>query len=979
MAYSFLHQPNLAISTHRSDSSTTTALNGIKGFRSWFESQFPDAILAMPRDTAYDEFDHLLIDMNQLLHVALRRSRSEGHALTLLMKELDACIDLALPKRSVVLAMDGPPSAAKLATQRRRRFSTVARSEWKQSQLKRFGNSISKRQQAKRKRRYTADTKTLCITPGTEFMERAQQALIYWAWQRMSNPRNRLANVRVYVSSDLVHGEGEVKLLEWILQRNRHGDSIAIMGGDSDLVLEALVIPPSSTHNVFVLLPDGNKKYLAVSVWETTRALSQFLPKLDGADMMRVRTDLVLLLIMNGNDYLPKLRGSSGFNKLFHTYLRLLHQWLDNREAHPLSPFLVDPDSLELNLPFCLSFFRHLAHLAPTNFTQVEPASRETLETRSRITALGQLNNLVESGFIAQPIKWSLVSPDDDHDEPLLDDEDGINDDATDLQPPAAETVNGGEQVLMRLSLGSKDSETHFVYEMWHDSSTRIKTSKQILAAMALDDLVEPEMNDESDDGETYDYPGISGTGYSWEIPYAAEGNVTAYLGGLLWNLQTYQDGVCVDYAYNYGRRMSPTANEVVNFLKTAMDESRVVDRDFLLGDEFFHPVSSGLACLAALPSQVGHLIPAPYSWLNSSTVEGLYASCMNPINNVFDMKKFECLCEDHIQQMAEDNDGDTTNSFERSTDSLEHHGRRILPGNHYWTIISRSKTPLAHPFDPPASFSDRLSELRPNNFMKVSRALMTSEPRPRTVWPSSNDKSLRPNKVQRKGKSRKKHTVPEVQHASMGDLLQSKNGKKLSIVDVNYKKAYEKERQNKKGRRKRAKFDFSLPNLDLETNIERNTKPHTTHKERERLDFDLAARMREFNIVGPPPVPVRNTEGQTALVLLNQLKDAKMIGFVTWDISTPSKSVYASIDPHAHENVRLVVGKGVISSKAVLHENLVYEQDRQINQDSRQAVKQHLATFALCDLVGPQKRWSEMTFKDLKNFLKEQAVLRTR
>mgnify|MGYP003319028727 CR=1 FL=1 len=35
---------------------------------------------------------------------------------------------------------------------------------------------------------------------------------------------------------------------------------------------------------------------------------------------MQVRTDLVLLLIMNGNDYLPKLRGSSGFDKLFGSY-----------------------------------------------------------------------------------------------------------------------------------------------------------------------------------------------------------------------------------------------------------------------------------------------------------------------------------------------------------------------------------------------------------------------------------------------------------------------------------------------------------------------------------------------------------------------------------------------------------------------------------------------------------------------------------
>jgi hypothetical protein len=98
-------------------SSSTALITVVKGFRAWFESQFPDAIQAMPKQEAHEEFDHVLIDMNQLLHISLRRSRSEGHALTILMKELGACCALATPKMSLVLAMDGPPSAVKLATQ----------------------------------------------------------------------------------------------------------------------------------------------------------------------------------------------------------------------------------------------------------------------------------------------------------------------------------------------------------------------------------------------------------------------------------------------------------------------------------------------------------------------------------------------------------------------------------------------------------------------------------------------------------------------------------------------------------------------------------------------------------------------------------------------------------------------------------------------------------------------------------------------
>ena len=341
-----------------------TSLMGIKGFRSWFESQFPNAMLDMVASESNDSFDHVLVDMNQLLHICIRKSRSDGHGLTMLMKELDAIVDLATPTQSLVLAMDGPPSAAKLATQRGRRSSVVSKSRWKLKHLEKLKARLKPSQYARKQRRIKAEIRTLRITPGTSFMEKAENAILYWAWQRLSNPGSKLSrnNVKIFLSSSTVPGEGEVKLLEWIYSRPRKGSSICILGGDSDLVLEGLVIPPAVSHNVFVLLPDGSKKYLSVSLWETTRRLHQYLPHVTTENIMKVRTDLVVLLILNGNDYLPKLRGSSGFNKLFHAYLRQHREWqADGRES---DAFLVHPDSLEFNLPFALAFFKRLVSAA---------------------------------------------------------------------------------------------------------------------------------------------------------------------------------------------------------------------------------------------------------------------------------------------------------------------------------------------------------------------------------------------------------------------------------------------------------------------------------------------------------------------------------------------------------------------------------------------------------------------------------------
>lgn len=182
-----------------------TELLGIRGFRGWFEETFPDAVTTLyhppkrsstkpttkeSENFSTDYFEHVLIDINQLLHIALRRSRTNSHALTLLIQELDKCTDIAKPTKSIVLAFDGPPAAAKLATQRRRRYGTVVRGERKRNRLQRLIDrgvtmpSTGTKKGSYRRSGEERDEATLAITPGTDFMDRACEATLYWAWQR---------------------------------------------------------------------------------------------------------------------------------------------------------------------------------------------------------------------------------------------------------------------------------------------------------------------------------------------------------------------------------------------------------------------------------------------------------------------------------------------------------------------------------------------------------------------------------------------------------------------------------------------------------------------------------------------------------------------------------------------------------------------------------------------------------------------------
>lgn len=684
---------------------TTTSLNGIKGFRAWFENQFPDATIELNSETSQEYFDHVLIDMNQVLHVIMRRSRSKEHAIRLLMSELDRMIRLTTPTRSLVLAIDGAPSAAKLATQRRRRYGTLVRTEWKMKHFEKL--KVSKRLRSKRLRGYKSDLKSLELTPCTDFMKSMESTLLYWAWQRLQQRYSKLKTVRIYISPSAVPGEGEVKLLEWILEQGPlpKGDTVCMLGGDSDLLLEGMIIPPNWAHNIFVVRND-KKQHSCISLWETTRALAKSLPEASPREqILQLRTDLVLLMILNGNDYLPKLRGSRGFSNIYSTYFKQL-------EKFPASGF-VNPDTLEFNLDFCIGFFGSIAASAPVDLWTTDQGPIQS----DRRTPLGELNNIIDGGFLPRRLRFRVVKneeeqeTDDEEEEEEEFEEEGTlldQDDMDEEDGDEGETDDEEErgQILVRMTLGHRGADDFLQYETWHDKDEQLKFAKQKLASMALDDFLGTDYTGGTDD---FDFDtGITNAGYSWEIRQAIDGNVNQYLGGLLWNLQTYQDGICADYGYNYGRRMSPTATEIVSFFKTAKAENRKVGIHSLLGqdDYFREPITAGLSCLAALPSQVKHLVPEPYRLLPDETVESFYEQCMDPTDNVFDVKKFEALCEGLIKTMTEEQEGTSSKENDPS------HGRRIMTGDHYWTVLGKSHEQVTNPFDPPPSPSDELSPL---------------------------------------------------------------------------------------------------------------------------------------------------------------------------------------------------------------------------------------------------------------------------
>ena len=578
-----------------------TCLFGIEGFRTWLQTQFPDAMTAVHHAHFYREgtsarsFDHVLIDVNHFLHIVVRRSNSHTHALQLLIQELDKCTALATPTSSLVLALDGPPCAAKLNTQRQRRLAIIKRSLWLRNKLPSLinsmkhgsfvehGHSLEESARLKAwKRRLLKDQQALCITPGHLFMHRAAETCLQWASTWSARRTTTHKGVHVYVSSTSEPGEGEVKLLNWLIRRadsntcqcqddddddalddtitqwsNRGVQphhTVAFIGGDSDLVLLGLAMPTYMTPNIFVILPSSRLSWI-LSLTRISESIAAILSPihLNTHEWYKTRLDLILLFIMNGNDYLPKLRGSPGLEVMFQTYIRLVQSSTNIDQRF----FFRHAETQSFNIPFCQAYFSQLTQ--SSTVIQQPPIAQQYNKSPNSFTPLSCLQNLVNIGIVPGPITFYEEN----------------------------NTINTYSLSLGGGGGGINNKQFHIVLETSNGSQ---KKNKQILAQMALESLfgnhsillyMDPLFSLEEEDWKV----GLEALGYSslnsellnHIIPMGdtARGGVVSdtveYCKGLQWNLKMYQEGICADYSYDYGRRLAPTVYDLMDYFNTTL------------------------------------------------------------------------------------------------------------------------------------------------------------------------------------------------------------------------------------------------------------------------------------------------------------------------------------------------------------------------------------------------------------------------
>jgi hypothetical protein len=323
------------------------------------------------------------------------------------------------------------------------------------------------------------------------------------------------------------------------------------MGGDSDLVLLGMAIPVHMTPNIFVILPSGSAISYIVSLKHVLNSIGYQLEPSSTSDLMkrqqmlRVRFDLILLFIMNGNDYLPKLRGSTGLDAMFQTYLFVFKQFhADN------ASFLYTDSTLDLNIPFCLAYFSELVQTS--GFVMGNIIDGPLQESSGSLTPLSCLQNLVNIGILPGPISFQV---------------DSVSDHST-----ATEETSQ----LLNLALG--DDPPQYEFKTLLEKNGSKKKKKQELAQVALDSIFGKDnilMNELFSLGDP-EAPQV-------DMTRSLPSDTDEYIRGLQWNLKMYQEGICLDYEYDYGRRMAPTVHDILNYCR---NKSRMQEHDKNIGPE---------------------------------------------------------------------------------------------------------------------------------------------------------------------------------------------------------------------------------------------------------------------------------------------------------------------------------------------------------------------------------------------------------
>ncbi|KAG0683149.1 5'-3' exoribonuclease 2 [Pichia californica] len=292
------------------------------------------------------ELDNLYLDMNAIVHPCSHPENkpppeTEEEMMLEIFKYTDRVLNLARPRKLLMIAVDGVAPRAKMNQQRSRRFRSAKDAQIAHEEKQRELAEMEARGEIiddsiKSKKSWDSNS----ITPGTPFMDILAASLKYWVAYKLSTDPG-WANLQVIISDASVPGEGEHKIMNFI--RSQRSDpeydpnvSHCIHGLDADLIFLSLAThePHFRVLREDVFANDTLQRQLSTKdrlymseeqkeqlknrkqpfIWLHINVLREYLqvelnvPRLSFKyDFERAIDDWVFMCFFVGNDFLPHL------------------------------------------------------------------------------------------------------------------------------------------------------------------------------------------------------------------------------------------------------------------------------------------------------------------------------------------------------------------------------------------------------------------------------------------------------------------------------------------------------------------------------------------------------------------------------------------------------------------------------------------------------------------------------------------------
>ena len=282
------------------------------------------------------------------------------------------------------IAIDGVPPRAKMVQQRQRRFHSICRKQKTATIDARYGDQYDNSKQ-------NTSIDTNMITPGTVFMEKLSAAI-----RQHIDTHDIFRDMEVIFNDWSNTGEGEHKIFEHLAAHPPAPDTKTIVYGlDGDLIMLSLA---SRVHNIFLIreayeygqysFEHEGYPYLFLDVdclksslvIETAKKRIGTTAHMPDHHMLRFVDDYVVLMMLLGNDFMPKVHWISiknnGHEILLSQYFQV-QNGISQVDMETDVGWLFNRTTGQINLGFLQEIFARLAR-------QEDTLARKFIDDRAR-------------------------------------------------------------------------------------------------------------------------------------------------------------------------------------------------------------------------------------------------------------------------------------------------------------------------------------------------------------------------------------------------------------------------------------------------------------------------------------------------------------------------------------------------------------------------------------------------------------------